>query len=230
LARAKNTSRSEARRRTRVQTRADLVDDDEMLDDEDDSTETVANPPRKPFFTFPDIRADVRALPEIFRSRRLLWIPFILLAVGFVLVLIQSALPVEIQPWVAFYVQYFVLPQSLFTYFIGGFLAPRASYLIGTMLGLATGLGWAIVLLVLPNTQDAFGSTQDLASLIGLVLLESVVLGMFAGGFAGWYRDYLRKMQTRSRDRQAEREAAQRTKRRDDRQEARKAAKQRPAG
>jgi len=147
LARAKNTSRSEARRRTRVQTRADLVDDDEMLDDEDDSTATAANPPRKPFFTFPDIRADVRGLPDIFRSRRLLWIPFILLAVGFVLVLIQSALPVEIQPWVAFYVQYFVLPQSLFTYFIGGFLAPRASYLIGTMLGLATGLGWAIVLL-----------------------------------------------------------------------------------
>jgi hypothetical protein len=228
LARAKNTIRSEARRRTREQTRADFADDADTLDDGSDAdTEPVA-PPRKPFFTFPDVRSDLRALPEMFRTRRLLWLPFIILAVGFVLVLVQAALPVEIQPWVVLYVQYFFLPQALFTYFIGGFLAPRAAYLIGLLLGLTTGVLWAIVLVVLPDTQAAFSSATDVASLIGLIVVESLVLGMFAGGFAGWYRNYLRSMQERSRSRQADREASLKAKRRDERQEQRRAAKQRP--
>jgi hypothetical protein len=232
LARAKNTSRSEARRRTREQTRAELEAEDGSLDDQETDTTAVAAAPRQrsQLFKFPDIRADLRALPGMFRTRKLLFLPFILLLAGFVLVLAVNVIPVEIQPWVGLYIQYFFLPEALFTYFIGGFLAPRGSYLIGLLLGLTCGLLWTTVLLIMPNTQEAVAAQTDLASAIGLVLVQSVVLGLFAGGFAGWYRDFLRGMQDRSRQRQAERETSLKAQRRDERQEARRNAKQRPAG
>jgi Sec-independent protein translocase protein TatA len=186
-------------------------------------------------FQWPDIRADVRALPDMFRTRRLIWLPFILLAVGFVLALAFNLLPVEVEQWALLYFQYFFAPQALFTYFIGGFLATRASYLIGFLLGLLTGLMWAIVLaantISTPATPDTAGlpSGTDLLQTIGTVLVASMVLGTFAAGFAGWYRDFLRGMQNRSKDRQAQKEQELKAKRAADRQEARRAAKQKAA-
>lgn len=233
MARAKNTSRSEARRRTRTQTRAEVEAQDEAEDAELESASTApaAEPRRRAqLFKWPDVRADIKALPEMFlRTRRLLWVPFILLAVGFVLAMAFSALPTTIQQWALLYFQYFFAPQALFTYFIGGFLAPRGSYLIGLILGALTGVLWSVVLLVnsIAGT-DLVNSTGDTLSTIGTVFIASIILGMFAAGFAGWYRDFLRGMQQRSRDRQNEKEQAARIKRRDERQEARRAAKQRP--
>jgi hypothetical protein len=239
LARAKNTARSEARRRTRELTRAELAAQED-IDATDGTTATTATtastedarPPRRrgQLFQWPDVRADVRALPSMFRTKRLLWLPFVLVAVGFVLAMTFTMLPTQIQQWALLYFQYFFAPQALFTYFIGGFLAPRASYLIGLILGAITGVLWSIVLLA--NTvggTDLVTSTGDLASTIGTVLLASIILGMFAAGFAGWYRDFLRGMQTRSRERQIQRENEAKQRRAAERQEARRAAKQRPA-
>jgi signal transduction histidine kinase len=232
LARAKNTSRSEARRRTREQTRAEIAAEQEP----EDGAEVVAAPKRRPMlFQWPDIRADLRALPDMFRTRRLLWLPFILLLVGFVLALAFNVVPAEYQQWALLYFQYFFAPQALFTYFIGGFVATRASYLVGFILGLLTGVMWSIVLAAntvsTPATPDTAGlpSGTDLLSTIGTVLVASMVLGTFAAGFAGWYRDFLRGMQNRSKDRQAQREQEQKAKRAAERQEARRAAKQKPA-
>jgi len=231
LARAKNTSRSEARKRTREQTRAEMAAEMEPEDGGQETTATAAasKPKRPTLFTFPDVRGDLRSLPEMFRTRRLLWLPFGLLLVGFVLAMGFNVLPVEYQQWALLYFQYFFAPQALFTYFIGGFLATRASYLIGAILGILTGILWSIVLLA--NTvadADLVNTTGDLASTIGTVLVASAVLGLFAGGFAGWYRDFLRGMQNRSRERQAQKEQQLKAQRAAERQEARRAAKARP--
>lgn len=230
MARAKNTSRSEARRRTREQTRAEIAETQEP----EDGGEVVA-PKRKPLlFQWPDIRSDIRYLPFMFRTRRLLWLPFGLLLVGFVMALAFNVIPAEYQQWALLYFQYFFAPQALFTYFIGGFVATRASYLIGFLLGLMTGVLWSFVLaantLSTAATPDS-GLPQgtDLLQTIGTVLVASMVLGTFAAGFAGWYRDFLRGMQNRSKERQAQREQELKAKRAADRQEARRAAKQRPA-
>lgn len=234
MARAKNTSRSEARRRTREQTRAEVAAEQEP----EDGGEVVDAPAprRRPMlFQWPDIRADVKALPDMFRTRRLIWLPFILLAVGFVLALAFNLLPAEVEQWALLYFQYFFAPQALFTYFIGGFLATRASYLVGFILGLLTGVMWSVVLaantISTPATPDTAGlpSGTDLLQTIGTVLVASMVLGTFAGGFAGWYRDFLRGMQNRSKDRQAQKEQDLKAKRAADRQEARRAAKQKAA-
>jgi len=235
LARAKNTSRSEARRRTREQTRAELAAEQEP-EDGGEPVAAAAAPRRRPMlFQWPDIRADLRALPDMFRTRRLLWLPFILLLAGFVMALAFNVIPAEYQQWALLYFQYFFAPQALFTYFIGGFVATRASYLVGFILGLLTGVMWAIVLaantIATPATPDTAGlpSGSDLLSTIGTVLVASMVLGTFAAGFAGWYRDFLRGMQNRSKDRQVQREQELKAKRAAERQEARRSAKQKPA-
>jgi len=237
LARAKNTTRSEARRRTREQTRTELATqeatDDVTASGTSADTATRGNAPRRRgmLFKWPDVGADIRALPDMFRTRRLLWLPFVLLLIGFVLAMAFNTLPAQIEQYALLYFQYFFAPQALFTYFIGGFLAPRGSYLIGLILGALTGVLWSVVLLANSVADPSVSTaTGDLPSTIGTVLLASVILGMFAAGFAGWYRDFLRGMQTRSKERQAQRDADLRAKARNDRQEARRAAKSRPAG
>ena len=238
MARAKNTSRAEARRHTKDLTRAELADQE--IDDDADDTDTdagaaaaTAKPVHKSMFKMPDIRADLRELPAMFRTRRLLWVPFIMVAVGFVLMLISPALNADVQNYVFLYVQYFFFPQALFTYFIGGFLATRSSYLVGLLLGLMTGVLWIIILVLgvtLGAGVDETGlQASDVASSSVYVLVTSIFLGTVAGWFAGWYRDFLRNMQERNKQKAVEREAQARAQRRDNRQEARKGAK-RPTG
>ncbi len=237
LARAKNTSRAEARRRTKDLTRADMTD--QMADDTDDdeseasATGATAKPPHKSMFTMPDIRTDLRGLPVMFRTRRLIWLPFIMVAAGFVLSLISIAvtLSTDVQTYVNLYIEYFFVPQALFTYFIGGFLATRSSYLIGLLLGLMTGVLWVVLILGIgiaatPSLDQTGASSFDPLGLSAYYLVMSVFLGTVAGWFAGWYRDFLRGMQDRNKQRAAEREAQLKSKRAADRQEARKQAKQ----
>ncbi len=233
LARAKNTSRAEARRRTKELTRAEMADQqvDDTDDDDSEASATVATvkPPHKSMFKMPDIRSDVRGLPVMFRTRRLLWLPFIMVAVGFVLALISPALNADVQSYAFLYIEYFFFPQALFTYFIGGFLATRSSYLVGFLLGLMTGVLWVVIIAIGVSGGAGIGQagieTTDVVSSSAYVLVTSMFLGTVAGWFAGWYRDFLRGMQERNKQRQAEREAQARVKRRDDRQEARKSAK-----
>lgn len=219
-------------------TRAELAaeqqaDDDALAEDISTGTTTTTAPRRRGMlFQWPDVRADIKALPDMFlRTRRLLWLPFVLVGVGFALAMLFGALPAQIQQYALLYFQYFFAPQALFTYFIGGFLAPRGSYLIGLILGTLTGVLWSLVLLINPTaTSDTATQLGDTASTIGTVIVASMVLGLFAAGFAGWYRDFLRGMQTRSRERQMQRENEAKLKRRDERQEARRAAKGGPVG
>ena len=230
MARAKNMSRAEARRRTREMTRAELAAEQQAEDDALDetgsvstATATTTEPRRRGMlFKWPDIRADIKSLPDmLLRTRRLLWLPFILVLVGFVLALVYGALPPQIQQYSLLYFQYFFAPQALFTYFIGGFLATRASYLVGLILGTMTGILWGVVFVVNPSaTTDSATLGGDTASTLGTILVASMVLGLVSAGFAGWYRDFLRGMQTRSRERQMERENQAKARRRDERRSA----------
>jgi hypothetical protein len=239
LARAKNTCRAEARRRTKDSTRAELATTDaadgDTPDTTDEGTSATAGGARRSLIKMPDVRADLRAVPHMFRARPLLFLPFVLLLVGFGLALILPVLPADVQQWAYLYIQYFFFPQALFTYFIGGFLATRASYLVGLMLGTVTGVLWVVIFVVGvaagagPVDAGATGTgPTDVGGASAYVLVTSIILGTIAGGFAGWYRDFLRGMQDRGKQRRADQEAALRGKRRDDRQEARRAAKQRP--
>lgn len=222
LARAKNTDRSEARRRARVAARAANVDRAEAQ--AEPQLEPVAEEPRQPLFTPPRIREDVRLLPELFRTRRALWIPVIILLVGFVatLALYTGSVPAELTVPVEMYIQFFFFPQALFTFFLAGFLAPRASYLIGFLLGVLNAVLWAVLIIGLRISVVA---NVDPVAVTANFLLIGVIYGTLAAAFAAWYRNFLRRMSDRGRLRRAEREAQERARRRDERRAAR-----RPAG
>ena len=167
----------------------------------------------------PDVRGDIRALPGLLASNRRLWIPFILLIVSFVLAvaLTNELLPDTLGSAAGLYVQLTLPPTSLFVFFIGGFLAPRASWLVGAVLGLLDGILWSALFVIAPKAEvagsagsptAAGGSATDYLSVIAL----AVGIGVPAGGFASWYRAFLRQSQERAAANRAARERAARDK------------------
>ncbi len=226
MARAKNTSRAEARKRTREIERSQLVTDSEQENDDVDDGATAAPAPRPALFQIPNIRDDIRALPGIFRTRRLLWLPFGLVVIGFFLALVIYGLPVDLQTWVALYLQFFLVPQGLFAYFIAGFLAPRASYLVGAILGVLSGAFYGIAIVATLPVGTEVPLNDAVLSVVSYIF-TGAVLGTFAGGFAAWYRNFLRNMQQNGEKRRADKEAVERAKRREARQESRRVFKQR---
>lgn len=229
MARAKDTARSEARRRTRASLRADQPTEegaDDLLDSDETTATATATPPaeRQRMFKMPNFREDIRALPTILRTRKLLWLPLLLLVIGTGIVLVLPSLTAEPLALADLYLQFFYVPPALFTFFIAGFIAPRASWLIGLLYGVIAGFLWFIAFIPpsLVTTPTAF------ATQLFLLIMNGALYGTFAAAFAAWYRDFLRGMQERGRARRADQEANERAKRRDERQEARRVAKQKP--
>jgi len=214
LARAKNTARAAARRRSREQAR----ETDEL---EAAPLAPPAEEPRKPLFVMPNILEDIRLLPQMFLTRRLLWVPVLMLLAGFVLAYFyyNEAIPPDLRWPVELYIQLFFFPQALFTFFLGGFLAPRASYLVGFLLGLLNGLLWVVLVIGLSVQVAPDVPNDELATNFVMI---GVLYGTLAAAFAAWYRNFLRGMQERGKQRRAEREAQERVKQREERRAARR--------
>jgi hypothetical protein len=238
LARAKNTGRAEARRRHREETRGATVQDDES----DDALEPNLAPPAagglRGMFQMPNVREDIRILPGMLAHSPKLWIPFVMLIVAFVLAVLltqgttapdgtfTSVLPSGVESIASLYVQLTLPPTALFVFFIGGFLAPRASYLVGAILGLVDGILWSLLFLLSPGAQpDAPGRLVQPTDVVAIILV-AVVVGILAAGFASWYRNFLRSSQERARQNRAAREQQQRLKAKEDARAAKSAARQ----
>lgn len=214
MARAKNTSRAEARRNYRDQVRA--AGPDGIVEDDADVAAMPA-PTRPRMFQMPNIREDLRILPEMFRTRRLLWLPFVMLFVTFIAALlwIQGLLPTDLGWLVSLAVELLLRPTGLFVFFIGGFLAPRASYLVGAILGIIDGILWALLGFLVPGssvTADGQLVTTGAALTLGdaiVFILVAMVVGILAASFAAWYRNFLRSSQERARQNRMAREQQQ---------------------
>ena len=233
LAREKNTARAEARRRTRTTQRAELIGPLEDEDTELEASGTATVPTeRKSMFKMPNIRDDIRALPGMFRAKPLLFLPLLILIVGFGIFLALPGLSPDIASFAGLYIQFFWAPPALFTFFIAGFFAPRASYLVGFIYGLIAGIMWASAVLLVGSVDSTTGTPSPAATEpVGIVinmLVIGVLYGTLAAALASWYRDFLRGIQERGRAKRVDRELAERDKRRLERQEARRVAKQRP--
>jgi xanthosine utilization system XapX-like protein len=149
----------------------------------------------------PDIRADLAALPAILRAKPLLWLVAIgmvaALAVGFVVssgaIQDQTALTVAV-----FFFQTMLYPPALVPIFIAGFIAPRASYLIGLLFGLLDGILFSALAIAAPAQVSA----NDVVSIVGLYLPLATISGGVIGGFAAWYRAFLQRTAQRRREAQ----------------------------
>jgi hypothetical protein len=222
--RPKNTSRAEARRRFRD----DQRDVDDASDDLDDAGAGPEAPPEqgasRSSIAMPNVLEDIKALPQVFR-KPLVWLPFGLLAATFVLSValingMLDGLPAPLRDGIVLYISLTLHPTTLFIFFIGGFVAPRASYLVGGMLGLLSGTFFmAVVLLsseaasredidsLLATTAD--GAPTVSAELAFQTIGLGLLIGVFAGGFAAWYRRFLRSSQERARANRMQREQEQ---------------------
>ena len=209
--RAKNTDRADARRRHKEEQR-EIEAQAEATDVEGEAPEEQPQK-RGSMFQMPNVVDDLRHLPEIFFSRKLVWLPFGLLAATFVLAvaLINGAfdeMDGPIRDGIQLYISLTLHPTSLFIFFIGGFLAPRGSYIVGGLLGLLSAIVYLSVVSLATDaaresmealTASSGGEVPQVSTdLILQTIAMGLAIGIGAGGFASWYRRFLRSSQERA--------------------------------
>jgi hypothetical protein len=206
VARAKRTQRAEARRRYRnEQALADQIEDGDEAPPSTPTPSTrtsnaAAAPPRpsvgnafRAAFRPVDLRSDLRALPQLVRDKAL-WIPVALtLATTVAFVIVRPEGRTDVLGVVTvFMYQYFVVTPAIGGVFIAGFLARRASWLYGVMVGLVAAACYTFLVLrgfigVAPNAN-----TENLARDVVLAsFLLSPLIGAFFASTAAWYRRFL---------------------------------------
>jgi hypothetical protein len=198
VARAKRTDRAEARRRYRAEMAgADGVD--EGLEAETATGVAPARPASKQMSSPPgrlgiagafrasihpiNVRADVAALPKL-ATDKALFLPVAITIGSTVLVLATGASNFAS----ALLYTYFVQSPAIGGVFLAGFLAPRASWLLGVIVGLLSALCYTVVIVsgVLGTPTQAV--TQDVV--VAAFVLSPILGGLFAAG-AAWYRRFL---------------------------------------
>ncbi|MBI3750093.1 MAG: hypothetical protein HY263_00280 [Chloroflexi bacterium] len=199
MARAKHTTRADARRRYR-QSAAEPIDSEIDLEEStaapaarsaSASTRPSAAPqPARPGITSAfrgayhpaQYREDVAAVPQLIRGKWFL----ISLALVFAGFLAWIVVPNTIT---FFLFQTLTLPPAMLPIFLVGFTAPRASYLLGLIVGLVDIVLYSIyvVYIAAPASSEAIPVGDFLFSGLTVGLPASV---LFSAG-AAWYRRFL---------------------------------------
>lgn len=213
MARAKRTDRAEARRRYRATLIDESLSDDldpESLAEADSAadrmpsdrarnrsaaTATSGPLPRpsilgalKAAFRPMDLRGDLAALPRLLRHRAFL-IPLALIVGATAIILITAGK----EPISLGLAPYFLAPPPVAPVFLAGFLAPRASYLIGGLLGVVSQIAY-VTLLSSPVLQSATGAAPGAGlqpDFFLYTLFVAVLGGAFYAAAAAWYKRFL---------------------------------------
>jgi hypothetical protein len=210
VARAKRTERAEARRRYRAASASPATDDTTDLVEPAPATSTKAKSSasgaaktatptptgRVGFgqafrlaFRPMHVREDVAALPWIATHTHALWVP-LAITIASTLVIIGTAGQGTIGQ---FMFAYFIQTPAIGGVFIAGFLAPRASWLLGAVVGFAAAICYSILVLAYPaSIYPAAPPTAEQARDVAIsALLLSPIIGSFFAAGAAWYRRFL---------------------------------------
>lgn len=217
MARAKRTDRAEARRRRRSEQALAAIDEADL-----ESAELESPAPERPgpgattaarrgfasafreAFRPVDVRGDLLALPGLVRNKAL-WVPVLLTIVSAVLFVAvrpgetlataQCGLdrPGGCLPVLAtFLFQYFIVTPAIGGVFIAGFMAPRASWLLGLIVGIVAATAYSFLVL---NGYIGLAPTDATQPLAQDVVIASYVMSPIVGSFfastAAWYRRFL---------------------------------------
>ena len=212
MARAKRTERAEARRRYRATIATEpLADDADGADDSSgsDSSQGSKRPNAAPATKqvssgtpervgFLDafklsirpvhVREDIAALPWITIHTKAIWLP-VLLTIG---ATIATAVTGANDMVTGLLFTYFVVFPAIGGVFIGGFLAPRASWLVGIVVGLVSAacyVALGVAGLLPPPFGEQFTANATGASVSAFVY--SPIMGAFFAAAAAWYRRFL---------------------------------------
>jgi hypothetical protein len=206
VARAKRTHRAEARRRYRSEQTLDTLEDSDA--DIEPIEHATREQPRagatttarrgfaaafREAFHPVNVPADLRSIPMLVRNKAL-WIP-ILLTLGtaalYATVRPESRPGELISTLTLFAKEYFLVPPAIGGAFITGFMAPRASWLLGIMVGLVAAATYSVLVLnglVVFPTTTAPPRPEDVAFAAFAI---SPVIGAFFASTAAWYRRFL---------------------------------------
>ena len=202
MARAKRTQRAEARRRNRA-----AVPDAAFEVDEDAPSPSTAPRSPQPSAKAPatpqrmgftaafraairplNVRADLAALPWIATHTHALWVPLAITLASTVAIIATNGGDISL-----FMFAYFIQTPAIGGVFIAGFLAPRASWLLGALVGLFSAVCYSVLVLAYPTTIAAAAPSQAQAQEIALsAFFLSPVIGAFFAAGAAWYRRFLR--------------------------------------
>jgi hypothetical protein len=204
VARAKRTQRAEARRRNRAAAPDAAFD----LDEDTPSPSTAARGPQ-PSAKAPatparmgfsaafraairplNVRADLAALPWIATHTHALWVPLAITLASTIAIIATKGGDISL-----FMFAYFIQTPAIGGVFIAGFLAPRASWLLGAIVGLFSAVCYSVLVLAYPTTIYATAAppTQAQAQEVALsAFILSPVIGAFFAAGAAWYRRFLR--------------------------------------
>ncbi len=206
MARAKRTARAEARRRHRAES-ANLAG--ETVDAEatagqpstkatsSSATKTAtATPPERPGFMNAfrqsfrpiNVRKDVAAVPWIATHTHALWIP-VAITVG---ATVFTAITGATDTIAALLFTYFVMFPAIGSMFIVGFLAPRAAWLLGVIVGIISAVCY-IALGSQGRLPTEIQVQWNLSPQDAVVtsLIYSALFGAFFAAGAAWYRRFL---------------------------------------
>jgi hypothetical protein len=203
VARAKQTGRSEARRRYR-QSAAEPADDATELDFGERKSDIgagkeIAKPAQGSTTARPGFgtafrsayhparfREDLRHLPMLLRSRAFL------AAVAMILV---GAVAVYLFPnytGSAFAFELLIWPGSaLAPQLVAGFFAPRASYILGFLVGIIQGIVFTIFLTQFSTRLGTTLPPEEVTNLFTVAFLTGPVTGALFAAAAAWYRRFL---------------------------------------
>ena len=164
MARAKRTARAEARRRSRAAQSLDETEGAELSEATDEpaprrqsssqAQKSTAQPARMGFMVafraaiHPiHVREDLASLPWIATHSKALWIPLLITVLSTVAIIATSGGDLSL-----FMFAYFIQTPAIGGVFIAGFLAPRASWLLGAIVGLVAAACYTLLLLSYPST------------------------------------------------------------------------------
>jgi hypothetical protein len=202
VARAKRTARADARRRYRAATEPEIDFDG----DAEVPTERVAGQ-RTPLAASaatspgrvgivdalrvsihpPRIREDLILLPGQV-THPSLWLPVLITIATTVAVVVSSGRDLVTPILFA----YFVQTPAIGGVFLAGFLAPRASWLLGAIVGLVAAIGYVAVLVLVPGALGPAAPAGTLESVAVSAIILSPILGALFASAAAWYRRFLR--------------------------------------
>jgi hypothetical protein len=149
----------------------------------------------------PMFREDLASLPWLALHTNALWIPLLATVASAIAVTVTGGKDVV----TAFLFAYFVQTPAIGGVLLAGFLAPRASWLLGAIVGFVAAIGYAAYIVVSAGRLPAADAPDPalVRDTIISAFLLSPVLGAFFASAAAWYRRFLR-LSNPNRGRQAQ--------------------------
>jgi hypothetical protein len=211
VARAKRTDRADARRRHRAELAAqDGGEPAETSTTGAASTASTADrqgPPRPPgitnafrqSFTPLDVRGDLAALPMLLRHKSF----YIPAALSIGATILAFATNSSLEPGTStegadiltimsvFAFQYFVVAPPVGSAFLAGFLAPRASWLVGFLVGIVALICLAAIVYSPLFGELAAGDTDPRPSYVANAAAVAPLGSALFASAAAWYRRFL---------------------------------------